>query len=265
MVWFKDEMDYARENLKQASESAIERAGDKLGDVVREGIAGASSELREVVLGASQEVDAKLEKISNELHNQRSFTKSDVKELVDYASDKLGATMDDRIYVMKSEITSLVQEKVEYLKKEVDAFFVQRQQDLSRERRRLIANVLIAVAASVLVGAISLMYQRYALGTMNLFGIFRVVFASLTGGYGVYLLVKVVQRYTRMSEHKKDLVYLSMRYWGVLRPESVFAHIVLMMLLAVLFAFLFFPEQLAQLSGNATLIHWVQELRGGSR
>ena len=259
MVWFKDEMDYARESLKQASESAIERAGEKLGQVVSEGIAGASSELRDVVIGASKEVDTKLDKISMELHNQRSFTKTDIKELVDYAADKIGATIDDRIHVMKSEIATLVQEKVEYFKTEVDAFFVTRQQDLSRERRRLIANVLIAVTASVLVGAISLMYQRYVQGTLNLFGIFRVVFASLSGGYGVYVLVKLIQRYVRMSEHKKYLVYLSMRYWGVLRPESVFSHFVLLALMAILFAFLFFPEFMAHLSGSETLVHWVQD------
>ncbi len=263
MVWFKDEMDYARESLQQTSESAIERAGDKLSEVVREGIAGASGELKDVVLGASREVDAKLEKISTELHNQRSFTKSDVKELVDYAADRLSVTIDDRIHVMKEEITSLVQTKVEYLKKEVDDFFVQRQQDLARERRRLIANVLIAVSASVLVGAMSLMYQRYVQGSLNLFGIFRVVFASLAGGYSVYVLVKLVQRYSRMSEHKKDLVYLSMRYWGVLRPESIFSHLMLMVFLLLMFGVLFFPEQLAQFSGSDTIAHWLRVLRGG--
>ena len=262
MVWFKDEMDYARESLQKTSESAIERAGDKLSAVVREGISDASGELREVIMGASHEVDVKLDKISVELHNQRTFTKADVKELVDYAADKLAITMDERIYVMKTEITALVQEKVEYFKLEVDSFFVQRQQDLARERRRLIANVLIAVSASFIVGAGSLLYQRYAQGTLNMFDIFRVVLASLTGGYSVYLLVKLVQRYTRMSEHKKDLVYLGMRYWGVLRPESVFVHLLLLALLLVMFGMLFFPEQVARMSGSETLIHWVHQLRG---
>lgn len=262
MVWFKDEMDYARESLEKTSESAIERAGDKLSEVVREGIAGASGELREVIMGASHEVDVKLDKISVELHSQRTFTKSDVKELVDYAAETLAKTVDERVHVMRTEITSLVQEKVEYLKHEVDSFFVQRQQDLARERRRLFANVLIAVSASFVVGAVSLMYHRYAQGTLDMLGIFRVVLASLTGGYTVYLLVKLVQRYMRMSEHKKDLIYLGMRYWGVLRPESIFVHLVLLALLLVMFGMLFFPEQVAQMSGSAALIHWVQQLRG---
>ncbi len=262
MVWFKDEIDYARESLEKTSENAIERAGDKLSEVVREGIAGASGELREVILGASHEVDTKLEKISEELHSQRTFTKTDVKELVDYAAATLAATLDERVHVMKTEITALVQEKVEYLKHEVDSFFVQRQQDLARERRRLMVNVLIAVSASFIVGAMSLIYHRYVQGSLDMFGIFRVVLASLTGGYGAYLLVKLVQRYSRMSEHKKDLLYLGMRYWGVLRPENIFVHLVFLMMLLLMFGLLLFPELVARMSGSSTLIQWVQQLRG---
>lgn len=262
MVWFKDEMDYARESLEKTSGSAIERAGDKLSEVVRDGIASASGELREVILGASHEVDAKLEKISVELHSQRTFTKTDVKELVDYAAATLARTLDDRVHVMKTEITALVQEKVEYLKHEVDSFFVQRQQDLARERRRLMVNVLIAVSASFIVGVVSLIYHRYIQDSLDMFGIFRVVLASLTGGYGVYLLVKLVQRYTRMSEHKKDLLYLGMRYWGVLRPENIFVHLIFLMTLLLMFGLLLFPEQVARMSGSSTLIYWVQQLRG---
>ena len=35
------------------------------------------------------------------------------------------------------------------MKSEVDSFFIRRQQDLARERRRLLVNVLIAVLASL--------------------------------------------------------------------------------------------------------------------
>lgn len=262
MAWFEKEMDYARESLEQVSRTAIGEAAVRLDDVVREGIAQASGELREVVSGASREVDAKLDKISTELHSQRQFTKDDVKELVDYAADRLGATIDDRVRVMKAEITGLVQDRVEYLKQEVDGFFIQRQQDLARERRRLIANILIAVTASVVMGGLSLMYHRALLGGLDMYGLFRVVFLSLTGGYGVYLLVKLVLKYRSMTEHKKDLVFLAMKYWGVLRPESVFGHVLLILILLILYAVLFFPQEIAHWSGNETLIRWVGGLRG---
>ncbi|MFA5243147.1 MAG: hypothetical protein WC029_14015 [Sulfuricella sp.] len=261
MTWFQKEMDYARENLEQVSRTAIDHASDKLDGVVREGIAQASGEMREVVLGASREVDAKLDKISAELHSQRQFTKSDVREMVDYAADRLGVAMDERTRVMKSEITSLIQEKVEYLKHEVDAFFIQRQQDLARERRRLIANVLIAVTASLAMGILSLMFHRVGEGRVDMLGIFRIVFASLGGGYLVYLLVNMVIKYRRMSEHRKDFVFLTMKYWGILRPESLFSHALVAVVLLVFGALLFFPEYLGRWLGSETLLHWAAQLK----
>ncbi len=261
MTWFQKEMDYARENLEQVSRTAINHASEKLDGVVREGIVQASGELREVVLGASQEVDAKLDKISAELHNQRQFTKSDVKEMVDYAAERLGATLDERTRVMKAEIASLVQEKVEYLKHEVDAFFIQRQQDLARERRRLIANVLIAVAASLAMGVISLLFHRVGQGGVDMLTVFRIVFASLGGGYLVYLLVNMVIKYRRMSEHRKDFVFLTMKYWGILRPESLFSHALLVVALGALGALLFFPEYLGRWLGNEALLHWAARIK----
>ncbi|MFH1493175.1 MAG: hypothetical protein ABIG70_00060 [Pseudomonadota bacterium] len=261
MTWFQKEMDYARENLEQVSRTAIDHASEKLDGVVREGIAQASGEMREVVLGASREVDAKLDKISAELHSQRQFTKSDVKEMVDYAADRLGVAMDERTRVMKSEITALIQEKVEYLKHEVDAFFIQRQQDLARERRRLIANVLIAVTASVAMGILSLMFHRVGEGSVDMLGIFRIVFASLGGGYLVYLLVNMVIKYRRMSEHRKDFVFLTMKYWGILRPESLFSHALVAMILIACGALLFFPEYLGRWLGSETLLRWAAELK----
>ncbi|MBZ0104324.1 MAG: hypothetical protein K8H84_01720 [Sulfuricella denitrificans] len=262
MTWFQKEMDYARENLEQVSRTAIDHASEKLDGVVREGIAQASGEMREVVLDASREVDAKLDKISAELHSQRQFTKSDVREMVDYAADRLGQAMDERTRVMKAEIAALVQEKVEYLKHEVDAFFIQRQQDLARERRRLIANVLIAVTASLAMGILSLMFHRVGEGSLDMLGIFRIVFASLGGGYLVYLLVNMVIKYRRMSEHRKDFVFLTMKYWGILRPESLFSHALLLAVLAAMGALLFFPEYLGRWLGSETLLRWAAQIKG---
>ena len=265
MTWFQKEMDYARESLEKVSAHAIEEAANKLSVVVRDGIADAGGEMREIITGASQDIDAKLDKISLELHDQRQFTKSDVKELVDYAADKLGATIDARVLVMKQEITNLVQDKVEYFKSEVDTFFVKRQQDIARERRRLLMNILIAVGASFLMGGVSLMYQRYSAGTVNLFGIFRIVFVSLAAGYLVYMGIAMLRRYRQMSEHRKDVMFLAMKYWGFLRPESLFGHLLLLILLVVLYGLFFYPELFVKLTGSAALTHWVESmLRGGN-
>jgi hypothetical protein len=186
-----------------------------------------------------------------------------VKELVDYAAERLGQTVDERVRVMREEIAGLVQEKVEYLKREVDGFFIQRQQDLARERRRLVANIVLAVTASLLVAAVSFVYHRAGEGRMDVYGLFRILFISLTGGYAVYLVMNLLLKYFRMTEHRKDMVFLAARYWGVLRPTSVLGHLLLLAGIAATYVLLFFPELLSAVGGDA-LGRWLQNL-GGAR
>jgi vacuolar-type H+-ATPase subunit H len=258
MALFDKTIDHAKESLAEVSRDAIDQAGKRLSDVVKVGVSQAGNELKDVIWQASQEIDAKLDKISDELHAQRQFTKDDVRELVDYAGQRLGALMDERIVHAKAEFSELVQEKVEYFKREVDGFFIERQRDLARERRRLFFNVAIAVLASLSLGFVSWLYHQYLGGGLDIFAIFRIVFASLAGGYAAYLAVKVLRRWRSMSEHKKDTLFLVSRYWGVLRPESIFGTIVLVCLMAALVGFLLFPEQIAQLTGSEK---WLKTLR----
>jgi len=250
MAWFQKEMDYARESLAAASQAAIDRAGERLSEVMGKGVRLAGKELREVVESASREIDAKLDKISDELHCQRQFTKDDVRELVDYAADRLSQVIDERIAVMKREISDLAKEKTEYFKAEVDAFFIQRQQDLARERRRMVLNIALALAASLGVALVGLWYKGYIGGAeVDMFTVFRIVLAALTGGYGVYLVVNLLTRWLRLAEHRKDMLFLAARYWGVLRPASVFGTFILLLLSAVVLLLLAFPEQVADLLG----------------
>jgi len=247
MAWFQKEMDYARDSLAEASGSAIDRAGERLSNVVQEGVHSAGQELKEVIAGASKEIDAKLDKISIELHNQRQFTKDDVKELVDYAADKLSAVLDDRIQVMKREISELVEEKTEYFKIEVDSFFIQRQQDLARERRRMVVNIGLAFVASLAVGGVSLFYRGLDKGPVDMMTVFRIVLASLAGGYVVYLAASLLNRWLAMSEHRKDALFLAARYWGWLRPGSMFGAFLMLMLLLMFSMILLFPDDAIRL------------------
>ncbi len=237
---FEKTIDYARGSLTAASEAAIEKAGDKLGEVVRIGVRQAGEEMRDVVAGASQAIDEKLEKISQELHSQRSLTKDDVRELVDYAADRLSVVLDDRIAAMRREIAGLVEDKTEYLKREIDNFFIERQRDLARERRRLLLNIVLATAAALGVGAVSLFYK--GIQEWDMLTVFRVVLASLAGGYGVWLAVSLIRGWLRMTEHRKDMVFLAARYWGWLRPTSIFSTLMVLLLLTVLGLALAFPE-----------------------
>ncbi len=233
---FEKTIDYARESLIAASEAAVDRAGDRLSQVVD---------------NASQAIDEKLEKISQELHSQRSMTKDDVREMVDYAAERLTVVLDDRIAAMRREIAGLVEEKTEYFKAEIDAFFIKRQQDLARERRRLLINIVLASGAALAVGAISLFYK--GIREWDLLTVFRVVMASLAGGYGVWLMLSLLRGWLRMTEHKKDLVFVAARYWGWLRPASVFSSLVVLAILLILSLVLMFPSEALELIGKPIL------------
>ena len=139
MGWVENKLDYAGGRLEQA----VEHAAAKLNEVVRDGISQAGGELRDVVLDTSREVDAKLEKISEELHSQRHFTKADVQELVDYAAAQFGATLDARI---------------ERIRSEADAFIAHRQQEMVRERKRFVVFALIAAGIASVLTALVLAY-----------------------------------------------------------------------------------------------------------
>lgn len=258
MAFFDKTIEHAKDSLAEVSREAIDHASERLADVVKVGVSQAGSELKDVIWQASQEIDAKLDKISDELHQQRQFTKDDVRELVDYAGAKLGTLMDERMVRAKAEISLLVQEKVEYFKREIDSFFIERQRDLARERRRLFINVAIAVLASLSLGFVSWLYHQYLGGGLDMFAIFRIVFASLAGGYAAWLAVKLLRRWLSMSEHRKDTLFLVSRYWGVLRPESIFGTVVLVCLMAALVGFLLFPDQIAHLTGSEK---WLKALR----
>ena len=233
---FEKTIDYARESLIAASEAAVDRAGERMGQVVD---------------NASQAIDQKLDKISLELHSQRQFTKDDVHELVDYAAVRLSDVLDQRIALMRREITSLVEEKTEYFKTEIDDFFIKRQQDLARERRRLLINIVLATVAALSVGAISLFYK--GVREWDLLTVFRVVLASLAGGYGVWLVASLLRGWLRMTEHKKDLVFLAARYWGWLRPASIFSTLVVLAILGLLSLALMFPHEALRLIGQPIL------------
>ena len=132
-------------------------------------------------------------------------------------------------------------------------------------RRLFFINVLLAVGASFLMGGVSLMYHRYSAGTVDLFGIFRIVFVSLAAGYLVYMAVSMLRRYRQMSEHRKDVMFLAMKYWGFLRPESLFWHSLLVVVLLILYAIIFYPELFIKLTGSEVLTEWFRtKLRGGN-
>jgi hypothetical protein len=56
-----------------------------------------------------------------------------------------------------------------------------------------------------------------------------------------------------MTEHKKDMVFLAARYWGWLRPASIFSTLLILIILALLSLVLVFPHEALQLIGQPIL------------
>ena len=123
--------------------------------------------------------------------------------------------------------------------------------DLGRERRRLALNIVLATGAALAVGAVSLFYK--GIREWDLLTVFRVVLASLAGGYSVWLVLSLVRGWLRMTEHRKDMVFLAARYWGWLRPASIFSTLIILAILALLSLALIFPHEALQLIGQPIL------------
>lgn len=242
-------------------QEVLEQTSTRIDNLVRSSIDQANTGFQQMIRDAGQELDLRLENISREIHNHRQLTREDIKEVVDYAAVRLGSAIDERIQTTRTEMTTLVKEKIEVLKQEIDTFFIRRQEDLARERRRLVVNVLIAVTATILMAAFSLLYHRFTQGRIDLFDFFRVLFISLTVGYSIFLAVRLVMRYLKMAEHRKDLVFFAMRYVGVLHPESVLSYVVLLFITLIVLGVLLFPYTLVQLIGNDSLSQWMEKLR----
>ena len=87
----------------------------------------ASAELGNVVKQASDQLQTNISLLSDEIHDQRRVTKDDIKLLIDYATERIGKTIDDRIGVAKQELSLLVNEKVAHLRSELEDAAVQSQ------------------------------------------------------------------------------------------------------------------------------------------
>lgn len=199
----------------------------------------ATDKFSEIVEKASKDLDEKLDRISNELSRQRQLTKDDVKELMIEASELIGKIIDARVDYGKKELSGLFQEKLDDLQQRVDTFFKERKDDIARERNRLLKNLLISVCVSILMAFVAYYYQKTTYGTINVLTAFRICFGSLAGGYFVYIISKAITTYIKLPDYKKDLVFAVHRYWGVLRPQSLVAHIIVLFLIVIIYLTIF--------------------------
>ncbi len=208
--WFKDEIEHLGERLDRT------------------------------ILLAGKQAEDKISLMSEELHTQRKFTAEDVERLIDYAADRFGNTIDTRIEKLRHETSTLITQKIEHVRAELSAA-------ATEQKRVALRNAALAVAASIAVGLVSLVYRKYGHGEIELVDVFRSLLLALSVGYGLWLAVRAFSNYLVTSRFRRNAVIVSLRYFEVLRPKGAIGHLGVFVALLVVWVFISFGTELKTL------------------
>lgn len=204
-------------NLKEAL-SKLESVGERLLDsrlepLVEKSIRQLSAEMKDSIAEASNKIEHNVGVLSQEIHNHRSITADEIRSLIDYSADKFAVMIDQRVALVKAEVSDLINEKAKKLKEELAEAAV-------RSRQALYLNAAISCGAAALVALLSFASRRTTEGELDPLLVYRVV--MLAGGtYTAVLgLLKVIQRWRAMAPVKKGIATVALGYLGVLRPNG---------------------------------------------
>lgn len=225
-----------RDELEQVKDAIGDVVDAKLNPLVNGAISQASTELGSVVKQASDQLQTNIRLLSDEIHDQRRVTKEDVMVLIDYAADKIGNTLDERIAVAKHEVSLLVTEKVTHLRSELEDAAI-------RSRKTLYFNLSVSVLTALAMAAIGLVYRKITLDQLDVFSLFRVLLLSSAVGTGLFSALKMFTSWRGMNKTKKNVAAVAISYLGILRPNGALGMCVLSVLLLVCWAVItFYPS-----------------------
>jgi gas vesicle protein len=228
-----------RDELKQAKDAIGEIVDDKLDPLIQGAISQAGGELGNVVKQASSQLQENILVLSKEIHDQRRVTKDDVKELIDYAANKIAKTIDERIAVAKQEVSMLVTDKVAHLRGELEEAAV-------RSRKTLYFNLSVSVLTALVMAAIGLVYRKITLDELDVFSLFRVLLLSSAVGTGLFSALKMFTSWRGLNKTKKNVAAVAISYLGILRPNGAVGMCVLSLVLLLLWALVTFYPSLGQ-------------------
>lgn len=229
--FFKEEIDQIGDRLEQSIRLAgseiqdrIQAGSQELTSQRREGVSEIGDRLDQSIRLAGSEIRERVEEISRELYTQRSLTKEDLKEVIEYAAESFGTALDQRIDKLKHETSTLVTDKVYELRDQLTAA-------AEEQKRNTVRNVSITILGSVLVGILSLLYQRVLHGDLNLINVFRAILFTLTCSQLIWVSIRALQRYRKAPEETKKLAFAAIHYFGIIRPQGVMGHLGIFILL----------------------------------
>ena len=178
-----------------------------------------------------------IEKAGDEISAQRSLTKSDIEQLIQFAAQQFGQVLDDRIEKARHETSELVVSKIAHMREQLS-------EAAAEQKRVALRNASVAVGASIVVGVLSIYYKKYVHGDIDLIDVFRSVMLAFASGYFALLCFKGFQRFFLSSSLTRNGVIVGLRYFDVLRPRGAWMHVVLLSVIFGVWALLNFAPQL---------------------
>lgn len=178
-----------------------------------------------------------IEKAGDEISAQRSLTKSDIEQLIQFAAQQFGQVLDERIEKARHETSELVVSKIAHMREQLS-------EAAAEQKRVALRNASVAVGASIVVGVLSIYYKKYVHGDIDLIDVFRSVMLACASGYFALLCFKGFQRFFLSSSLTRNGVIVGLRYFDVLRPRGAWMHVVLLSVIFGVWALLNFAPQL---------------------
>ncbi|QNA90222.1 hypothetical protein G4G28_20065 [Massilia sp. Dwa41.01b] len=211
--------------LDQVKTAIGEVVDNNVSPMISGAISQASGELGTIVRDASAELQLNIKVLSQEIHDQRRMTGDEIRALIDYAAERIASTVDERLAVAKKEVSTLVIDKIERVKAELEDAAI-------RSRKTLYFNVAVSIGAALAMGAIGVVYRKITLNELDVFSLFRVVLLSTATGTGLFAALKLLNSWNVLNKHKKNVTTIALNYVGVLRPNGALRLLVLSVLLA---------------------------------
>lgn len=174
-----------------------------------------------------ERLESAIKKAGREFSSQRQLTKEDMQQLIRYAADQLGTVLDERIEKARDEARHLIQSQIVEIREQLT-------EAANEQKRATVRNASVAVGATIVVGLVSLLYNRYFHGEINLINIFRSLFLALVAGYAAWLIFRYSQSYFQAPRFKRNAIILGVRYFEVLKPKGAIGHLLAFALIVCL-------------------------------
>lgn len=210
MAVFKSDWTGELEQLKTATRDIVE---EQLAPMINTALERAGLELKSVVNDANDLLQDNIHQLTTEVHNHRQLTSEEIIRLIDYAAERVGQVVDERLIKVKDEASSFVGEKMEHIKLELAQLAV-------NSRRALYQNLAISMGATFGMALVAFGYRKLSNGELDLLTVFRGVLLSATAGVTCLGCLKLWNSWRSMSAARRNAMDITLAQLSVLRPNG---------------------------------------------